>query len=92
MTRQDANFEILNYVKEHYPEYDENIYSTIYYLIEKYIHQRFGQIICNYICPDYRDRDVSTVTQNIMKDWFDIDYDPFFEESVDTLNRLKQHE
>lgn len=42
MTRQKANREILK------------VLST---LVEQFPDQRFGQILCNYVIPEYRDKD-----------------------------------
>jgi hypothetical protein len=56
-------------------------------LVEKYPQQRFGQIICNYIYPEYRTTEDED-TLKFMKKYFDIPYDPFFEESSETYNRL----
>lgn len=56
MTRKEANLQILEYVKQ---------------LIERYPDQRFGQIISNYVLPDYREKDIffeeSTETLNTVK-------------------------
>lgn len=57
MTRQKANMEILQLLGE---------------LVTLFPDQRFGQILCNYVFPDYRERD------------------PFYEESVATLEKLKE--
>lgn len=57
-------------------------------LAKEFPQQRAGQIICNYICPDYRDQINSVETQAIMNFLFPEDPDPFFEESVVTLKRL----
>ena len=59
-------------------------------LIERYDQQRFGQIICNYVCGDYRDRKVSQFTQQFMEKFFKINFDPFYEEPKETLERLKK--
>lgn len=60
-------------------------------LAKEFPQQRASQIICNYICPDYRDQINSVETQAIMNFLFPEDPDPFFEESVMTLNRLKSY-
>lgn len=56
MTRKEANLQILEYVKQ---------------LIERYPDQRFGQIISNYVLPEYRERDIffeeSAETLNTVK-------------------------
>ena len=57
-------------------------------LSEEYPQQRAGQIICNYICPDYRSENTSAKTKAILRIMFPNDSDPFFEESTTTLNRL----
>ena len=57
-------------------------------LAKEFPQQRAGQIICNYICPYYRDSIKSVETQSIMNFLFPEDPDPFFEESVVTLKRL----
>ena len=41
--RKEANLEILEKLKE---------------LVEAYPEQRFGQIIANYVFPDYREKDI----------------------------------
>lgn len=56
MTRLEANREIVRALEAY---------------IEALPEQRFGQIICNYFLPEYREKD------------------PFFEESIVTLERLK---
>lgn len=56
MTRYEANKEILRALEA---------------LVEAYPYQRFGQIVMNYIFPDYREKD------------------PFYEEPVETLKKLK---
>ena len=38
-------------------EYNREILKNISSLIEIFPDQRFGQIICNYIFPDYQERD-----------------------------------
>lgn len=58
-------------------------------LAEAYPQQRAGQIFCNYICPDYRDEEVSGATKLILRSLFEDNPDPFYEESVVTLKRLQ---
>lgn len=58
-------------------------------LSEECPQQRAGQIICNYICPDYRSQSISTETNTILETLFPGNPDPFFEESITTLKRLK---
>lgn len=98
MTRKEYNLEILKYLSEHTKRedienhlmYDDglNVLNEIKVLIEHYPQQRFGQIICNYICPDYRDENQIPDSKWIMNNWFDISFDPFFEESKETYERL----
>lgn len=52
-------------------EANKEILRTLEALVEAYPDQRFGQLVTNYIFPDYRERD------------------PFFEESAETLRKLK---
>lgn len=64
--------------------------SEIQLLIEQHPHQRFGQIICNYVCPDYRSDFKHPYTEKFMNMYFNIDMDPFYEESIDTYMRLNE--
>lgn len=59
------------------------------FYVEKCSQLRAGQIFCNYICPDYRDKEPAALTVIIMDAIFDIQCDPFYEESYETLKRLK---
>lgn len=82
-TRQEYNNKIL--------EISTNlgITDTLELLIAKYPQQRFGQILCNYVCPDYRDKEVSDKSKIILNYYFP-DWetrDPFFEESRETYFR-----
>ena len=83
MTRKEANYKILSILEQKYPEYS-NLYPIITTYITNYSDWRFGQIICNRIVPNYREED-----SKLMRDWFNISFDPFYEESVETLDRLK---
>ena len=62
-------------------------------MINNHPEQRFGQILCNYILPNYQfDLDYADDKDNelmniVFENYFN---DPFFEESIDTYNRLKQ--
>lgn len=87
MKRLDLNKKILSVLKGKHPEFFV-IYDTIEDLINKYPQQRFGQIICNYVCSDYRDGEVSTFTNIFLNTIFPNNPDPFFEESSETLTRL----
>ena len=89
ITRQEVNREIAQYLKEHSFLAVRAIADKFRELVEQYPHQRAGQIICNYICPDYRNEHPVFLTKQVMKGLFPINYDPFYEESIDTLKRLK---
>lgn len=88
MTRQEANYKILAILESEY-QGCSMIYPGIKVLIDHYPDQRFGQIICNYVCPDYR-INTTMFSSVFMKLIFPIDYDPFFEESIETLERLSK--
>lgn len=50
---------------------------------------RFGQVMCNDVCPDYRDENPSEKTRDIMDLFFnDCPCDPFYEEPEKTYHRL----
>lgn len=100
MTRQEANLKIANILNS-IPKVRDiqfwDSYNSVYLFPEifeifanKYPQQRAGQIICNYICPDYRNKEVSTITKIIMETLFPGNPDPFFEESEVTLKRLSK--
>lgn len=38
-------------------EYNERILDVLHALVEAFPDQRFGQLICNYILPEYREKD-----------------------------------
>lgn len=88
MTRQEANTKILSIIKANCIAAD--FVMDIQECINKYPQQRFGQIICNYICPDYRDSEPSIETKAFMNAIFPENPDPFYEESVETYNRLRR--
>lgn len=67
MTRQEANRKILNILKEY---------------IEKYPHQRFGQLLCNTHIVEQDSQLTSNKVEIFTKD-------PFYEESEETLKRLE---
>lgn len=89
MTRKEANLEIAKILKRSIFETDYNLGSIFTTLAIEYPQQRAGQIVCNYICPDYR-WEPSKDSQRIMLSLFNIKYDPFFEESTETLERLQK--
>lgn len=83
--RQEANLKIANTLKG---TAWHQLAIQLEALAKEFPQQRTGQIICNYICPDYRDSISSVATQALMGFLFPEDPDPFFEESTTTLNRL----
>lgn len=100
MTRQEANLKLVNILKN-IPKVRDiqfwDSYNSVYLFPEifeifanKYPQQRAGQIICNYICPDYRNKEVSVSTKTIMEALFPDNPDPFYEESEVTLKRLSK--
>ena len=96
--RQEANLEIVK-ILERLPignlqleliNGDIVLFPNLFRILsEEYPQQRAGQIICNYICPDYRSQSISTETNTILETLFPGNPDPFFEESITTLKRLK---
>ena len=85
--RQKWNYKVLDLLKESYAILNNNIFE----LIKEYPNQRFGQIICNYICPDYRDKNPSYTTEIWLRtDLFSKDIDFFYEEPWETFNRLSK--
>lgn len=87
--RQEYNYKILSILKSYFPEM-KNKFTDIEKCIESFPQQRFGQIICNYICPDYRNQNVNSITSSIMGSIFPGNPDPFFEESEVTFKRLTE--
>lgn len=84
--RQEANLKIADILKG--TAWDQ-LGIQLEVLAKKFPQQRAGQIICNYICPDYRSQSISTETNTILETLFPGNPDPFFEESITTLKRLK---
>lgn len=87
MTRQEANYKILEILENNYQEFGY-YFDSMKKAIDKYPDQRFGQLMCNYFYSDYR-WNPSEETQDFMNKIFPINFDPFFEESVTTLKRLQ---
>lgn len=99
--RQESNFEIAKILEDMiigHMRVDTSDGRTISLpeafreLSEAYPQQRAGQIFCNYLCPDYRDKEVSNGTKLILRTLFEDDLDPFYEESVVTLKRLQNRQ
>lgn len=90
MTRQEANRKIASIIKCHEEQLVRDIVNDFEMCVEKFSHQRAGQIICNYICADYRWPEPMNPTKVILEALFPGNPDPFFEESVETLERLSK--
>lgn len=71
-------------ISDKYPE----IVDAFEWLMQNHPLQRASQIFCNYICSDYRDKEVSEETKEIMDYLFPGGFDPFYEEPTVTLRRL----
>lgn len=90
MNRQQYNYRILDLVVDTEICYELTYcYWDIIELIANYPDQRFGQIICNYVCSDYRTSNPSLFTRRVMDKLFPDNPDPFFEESSETYKRLE---
>jgi hypothetical protein len=85
MSRKEFNLKLLEELKKR-PEF-EMIIGYLPELIEKYPDQRFGQLFCNYIFPEYRYRSYLMSIFKFMDEIFPGNPDPFFEESSETYNR-----
>lgn len=83
--RQEANLKIADILKG---TRWHQLAIQLEALSKEFPQQRTGQIVCNYICPDYRDQITSVETQATMNFLFPENPDPFFEESVITLKRI----
>lgn len=86
--RQEINQEILALIAED-PFIKEHLVE-IAKCIKFFPEQRFGQIMCNYVCPSYRDYNPVLEEKECLARLFPDNPDPFFEESIETLNRLKK--
>lgn len=94
-TRQEFNFKIANLLKEMpvgqlpltVTQNFAEIFEALAYIFPQ---QRASQIICNYICDDYRSKKPKEYTKLIMETLFPNNPDPFFEESSETYKRLNK--
>lgn len=96
MTRKDYNKIILDTLQE--KKFFENfvnddIAQDMYDIIEEKMFDcpqlRFGQIMCNQIYPDYRERNETGLNQIFdMLFYGSTCSDPFYEESEETYKRL----
>lgn len=89
--RQEANRKIASILLGHVDARIRMVGGQLKMLAEKYPQQRAGQIITNYICSDYRDQEPSNTTKVVLDTIFPSNPDPFFEESVVTLERVKSY-
>lgn len=64
--------------------------DTIYQFIYQHPDQRMGQIICNYIYPEYRKMDSTVPCREFLAKYFPIKGDPFYEEPDITLARWEK--
>jgi hypothetical protein len=85
--RQIYNLTIFTLLEKYYPQFN-NYYSKLKEKITDYPNQRFGQIICNYICSDYYNKDAPSETLEFVQTIFPNNPDPFYEESYTTLKRI----
>lgn len=94
MSRQDYNKSILSWIEDNNDPVlaaEPKLAPYIEQMIDAYPDQRFGQIIANYICPDYRDGVPTKFTRDVLKAWFSgYEGDIFHEESKNTLERLNK--
>lgn len=89
LKRQESNIALAGILTGTELETKYGLGTELSKLAERYPQQRAGQIITNYICADYRDEHPSEKTVEILGALFPGNPDPFFEESVETLKRIK---
>lgn len=87
-SRQECNIRIASILANHENNLVRGIARDFLELANQLPQQRAGQIICNYICADYRDPEPMNPTKVILEALFPGNPDPFFEESYVTLKRL----
>lgn len=90
--RKQANLKISRIlgrldIGKKYPE----IIDAFEWLMQSHPQQRASQLFCNYICGDYRNKNVSEETKEIMEALFPGNPDPFYEEPDVTLKRLRKN-
>ena len=90
LRRQEFNRDALMHLKNKYGDQYKHLWQPISQCIEGIPQQRFAQIICNYILPDYRSSYPSEITKDFMEQVFPNNSDPFYEESYITLKRISQ--
>lgn len=90
MTRLEANLKIAKILKNSDDELFKALGNVFESAAKQYPDQRAGQIVTNYFCGDYRSPNPCDQTKKILEYMFPIKFDPFFEESTETLNRMSK--
>jgi hypothetical protein len=92
--RQTLNREIVKTLRDYNILNNDKLLDKIEKMVEQCPKQRFGQIIVNYFCQDYRDQNVSDKTKDLfdrlMFDRYPKNVDVFFIESYELYNNLIQ--
>ena len=95
MARQDFNKKINNILSERKffesfmdDKMSQEVYEVLDDVTASYPDQRWGQLFTNYVYPEYRQRNDSTLNNVMDIMFYGVNMDPFFEESEDTYNRL----
>ncbi len=88
--RQESNLKIADILKGTQLEAKYQVGTRLTELANQFPQQRAGQLITNYIVPEYRFAPTNA-TREILEALFPGDPDPFFEESVVTLERFKSN-
>ena len=91
MNRQEYNLKIAELFENSNNKLIKGIAPEFKGLVEEYPYQRAGQIITNYIIPDYRNSSIDSFTRDILELLFPGNPDPFFEESEKTFKRLSEN-
>lgn len=90
LSRQEANLQIAKILQEQDSKVLRFAGEELEDLAQVYPQQRAGQLLTNYVFVDYRNPKVSAPTQELLEYLFPINFDPFYEESTETLERLKK--
>lgn len=88
MTRQEANRMILKRLKGSDLDNKYHITLALKEMVEMMPDIRMGQMLTNWVVPDYRSSNPSDTTKDILGTLFPGNPDPFYEESTETLARL----
>lgn len=86
--RQKYNRQILQLIIDKKYPISEQRLEKLKVVVESFPQQRFAQLVCNYVFPDYRNSKPWQETIDFMSSVFPNNPDPFYEESVDTFKRL----